>query len=348
MRPPTLADSRVPNIWHPRTLLLKLVEVADEERVMHLSPGTRRATAAVLLAVVIQVIASPVASAYEFKRTLREGSSGRDVRALQIRIAGWFPAADQSLFDIDGLFDADTKVALQRFQAHYGLAVDGIAGDATFAALNALQERDGTTVNFDWSEFWQNSNSSCSATANSYAGTFEGGPIEARKIKKNVRRLMWRLEALRAKLGGQAIGINSGYRSIAYNQCIGGASASQHMYGTAVDMKVVGTTNRLTRDVGKATQLHGIACYSSKTHNHLDLRLQNEALPSAQFWYWPDRDAYGRDLADDNQPCWGETITTSPRTSKSSAGDSTEPTWTESEVQAWEKAGEPDDMGRGD
>ena len=118
------------------------------------------------------------------------------------------------------------------------------------------------------------------------------------------------------------------------------------MYGTAADLKVAGTTNRRTRDVGKATQLHGIACYSDKTHNHLDLRLQNASLPSAQFWYWPDRDAYGRDLADDNLPCWGETATSTSQ--RAATGSSTDRTWTKSEVKAWERAGEGADVEGGD
>jgi hypothetical protein len=316
---------------------------------MRLVHVTRRAAVGLVCAFAIQLVASPAASAYEFSRTLRQGTQGRDVRALEIRVAGWFPRTDHTLLDVDRSFDTNTKVAVEKFQKHYGLTADGVAGKATFRALKALQDDDRTTAHFAWSEFWQNSNSNCSATANSYAGTFEGGPIPARAVKKNVRRLMWRLEALRAKLGDQPIGINSGYRSVAYNQCIGGATASQHMYGTAVDMKVVGTTNRKARDVAKTTQVEGIGCYSSQTHNHLDLRMENKALPSAQSWWWPDRDAYDRDLADDNRPCWGETISGSGRASLSDgSGGSTGDTWTRSEVEAWEKAGEPDDLGAGD
>ena len=143
-------------------------------------------------------------------------------------------------------------------------------------------------------------------SSGSFAGTFDGGRVEARVVKRNVRWVMWRLEALRAKLGDHPIGINSAFRSVAYNQCIGGVSLSQHMYGTAVDFKVLDVANRAARDAGKSSQFHGIACYSSLTHNHFDLRLQNKELEAAHYWWWPKRDKLERDLADDDRPCWGE------------------------------------------
>lgn len=49
--------------------------------------------------------------------------------------------------------------------------------------------------------------------------------------------LMSMLEKLRA-YGGFTIHINSGYRSPSYNRKIGGASKSQHIYGTAADIIV--------------------------------------------------------------------------------------------------------------
>jgi hypothetical protein len=125
-----------------------------------------------------------------------------------------------------------------------------------------------------------------------------------------VRRLMWRLEAVRKKARGKAIGINSGFRSVAYNDCIGGARASQHMYGTAADARQVEVTNRRQRWLAKRSQFHGIGCYSSQTHNHLDLRMDNGDLPSQQHVWWPDRDAKGRELDEAGIPCWGETTRT--------------------------------------
>ena len=288
---------------------------------------------ALMVAALVAMGAAP-ARAFEFTAPIEPGAVSPEVRALETRIAGWFPKIDQTVFRIDDTYDGQTKWALKKFQRHYGLKDDGIAGPAVFAVLDRLEQNDGSTLHFDYSEFWQNRSSSCSRKANRYAGTFQGGKVPAWKVKRNVKKLMWRLEAIRAKGGDNPIGINSAFRSVAYNDCIGGASLSQHMYGTAVDTKMIGVSNRGQRDLARQSQLHGIGCYSSLSHNHLDLRLENPAAPEARFWWWPRQDAAGRDLADDHRPCWGETRKTGTKTSArivpSSAAD----------LEAWEAAGE--------
>jgi len=260
-----------------------------------------------LLMVCAVVLTAGPAHAYEFTRTLSEGDTGKDVHALQIRIAGWYPNDDQSHFEIDGVFGIQTVKALKALKAHHGMRMNRVAGKKVFALLNDLEDDDRSTANFDYSEFVQNYNPQCSDEANSFAGKFKGGPVSARKVRRNLRWLMWRLEILRAKLGDTPIAITSAFRSIPYNRCIGGASKSQHLYGTAVDLRVAGTDNRTVRDVAKGTQFHGIACYSSAHHNHLDIRLDNPDLKEAWYWYWPKQDKTSRDLAEDGKPCWGET-----------------------------------------
>ena len=34
--------------------------------------------------------------------------------------------------------------------------------------------------------------------------------------------------------------------------------------------------------------------------------MENDELDDARFWWWPEKDGQGRDLADDGKPCWGE------------------------------------------
>jgi hypothetical protein len=256
-------------------------------------------------AVAIALAASP-ANAVEFTRRLETGDEGGDVRALQVRIAGWYPRRDQTLFTIDGDFGRSTKEALVAFQKFYELSADGTAGDDVYEVLDRLQSADGSTLHFDFAEFVQHRNPACSAKANAYAGTFGGGMASSRRVRTNVRRLMWRLEALRAKAGGHPIGINSGFRSVAYNDCIGGASSSQHLYGTAADNRVAEISNRQARYVAKGSQFHGVGCYARLTHNHFDLRIDNQKLPGAQFWWWPERDSSENDLDETGRPCWGE------------------------------------------
>lgn len=284
-----------------------------------MTSSVRRAAVILAAAAVLALAATP-ASAYEFERPLEQGHEGPDVSALQTRVAGWFPRDDQTAMGIDGVFGRKTVRAVKAFERFHGLKVDGVAGAEVFSALNSLEDEDGSTAHFDWAEFVQNRNPGCSAQANAYAGTFGGGALAPAVVKKNVRRLMWRLEALRAKTGGHPVGINSGFRSVAYNDCIGGARSSQHMYGTAADNRVAEVDNRTSREVAMTTQFSGVGCYSSLTHNHLDIRIENPGSSTTQFWWWPKTDAKGRHLADDGLPCWGEVVRKNATLTRTTAG----------------------------
>ena len=301
----------------------------------------------------LQVSSTP-AHAMDWPKRLSVGDKGREVMQLQMRMAGWFPGRDKQRFGIDGSFGKRTATAVERFEAHYGVGKpNGTASGETFQILERLVDGDGSTKHFDWSEFRQHSSSGCSAQANAYAGTFNGGKVSANRTRRNVRRLMWRLEALRAKAGAKPIGINSGFRSVAYNSCIGGASASQHQYGTAADNRVAGITNRKARKIARGSQFYGISCYSNTSHNHLDLRLENSALPSAQTWWWPQKDALGRELDETGRPCFGETTATATATASIKAVRTATPGVgslipTTAEVRAFEEAGEPAELGGSD
>jgi zinc D-Ala-D-Ala carboxypeptidase len=262
-----------------------------------------------LALVVVFILPAGIAQAapFEFEKTLRKGDQGRPVRALQMRVAAWYPDHTE-VFTIDGEYGGMTVRAVRALEEAYGLKVDGVAGKDVFEVLEDLQDPDGSTAHFDWEEFQQNSSSTCGAKANAYANTLSGGVVSPKRTKLYVRRLMWRLEALRKKAGGKAIGINSGFRSVAYNDCIGGARASQHMYGTAADARQVKITNRRQRWLARKSQFHGIGCYSSQTHNHLDLRMDNKDLPSQQHVWWPEKDSKGRELDEAGIPCWGEAV----------------------------------------
>jgi len=286
--------------------------------------GMRRFGVLLVVALAALIVAASPAFAYTFTRELRPGDTGKDVKALQIRIAGWYPKDDQSRLALDGKYGPTTAASVKAFQEFYGLSPDSVAGPATFAVIDGLEDDNGSTLHFNWKEFTQNNNSGCSAKANAYSGTFKGGSVAPRRARKNVKKVMWRLEALRAKAGNNPIGINSAFRSTAYNDCIGGARLSQHMYGTAVDNRMAKVSNRTERDLAKATQFSGIGCYSSMSHNHFDLRVDNRDLAGARFWWWPDRDKSGRDLAEDGKPCWGETATNQKSTA-SVGGDRVAP-----------------------
>ncbi|GLZ29088.1 muramoylpentapeptide carboxypeptidase [Lentzea sp. NBRC 105346] len=210
------------------------------------------------------------ANAYPWSRQLEQGMNGGDVLELQIRVAGW--AADspsQTRVSLDGDFGPGTAAAVRRFQSAYGLGVDGKVGPQTQAALNALEQSDGSTAHFNWSEFTDRT-----------TGTFEGGKLSAAAVKENARRCMYKLEALRKKLGDRAITVNSGFRNIKHNAEIGGASDSMHLYGTAADLTVPGVPNKTVYQKAETCGFSGLERYTVD-HQHVDSRAD-----LGRSWWW--------------------------------------------------------------
>jgi zinc D-Ala-D-Ala carboxypeptidase len=208
-----------------------------------------------------------------WSRTLQQGMSGSDVTELQVRIAGYAAdSASHTFVSVDGTFGPGTTAAAKRFQRAHGLTADGVVGPATQAALDALNSADGSTAHFEFSEF----------TSHDGAG-FGGGHLAAATNKANIRRLMWKLEAVRQKAGNRAITINSGYRSIAYNASVGGASNSMHTYGTAADIVVSGLSTLAVYRIAETSGFSGLEAY---THSwqHCDSRM--EYPYGSQFWWW--------------------------------------------------------------
>ncbi|GGA90988.1 D-Ala-D-Ala carboxypeptidase family metallohydrolase [Ornithinibacillus halotolerans] len=227
----------------------------------------------ILISLAMTVFDTNEASAYNWTRTLQEGSSGNDVRELQIRVAGW--AADsprKTYLAVDGHFGPATKAAVKRFQRAYGLVADGIVGPATQAKLNSLERSTGTK-NFAYSEFYSTDGS-----------VFSGGKVSATTVRENVRRQMYKLEAVRVKIGNKPIVINSGFRSVALNNRIPNAYYnSMHMYGVAADIKAPGVSLTTLLNAAKSSGFSG--AYNGGTYIHLDSGI--EYPYGEQYWYWP-------------------------------------------------------------
>jgi zinc D-Ala-D-Ala carboxypeptidase len=225
------------------------------------------------------VIPAAADGCYTWSRALRLGTSGADVKELQIRIAGF--TASHDVVVPDGAFGQKTHDALRRFQSSYGLAADGVAGATTYSKIYALQDDDCSPVHFTFSEFYND----CSPSQQ-----FNGGPISAAAVKTNVLRLMWKLEALRHKLGDRPITVTSGFRNNACNASVGGASNSQHRYGTGADL--VGLPLCTLATASRTNGLSGIIGPGSpdgnhEDHTHVDSRYEN-ASSSTTFgsFYW--------------------------------------------------------------
>jgi zinc D-Ala-D-Ala carboxypeptidase len=219
---------------------------------------------------------APAAAAYGWPASLRQGSTGAAVTELQIRIAGWAAdSAAHTCVTVDGDFGAGTYAALRRFQSAYGLSADGVAGPQTFAALNALESADGSTAHFEFSEFFSHDG----------AG-FSGGKVGSATVKENVRRMMYKLEAVRKKAGDSPITVNSGFRSVAYNTSIYGyATNSQHQYGIAADIVISGHSTKSAYVIGERSGMSGLESYSH-SWQHMDSRVEHAY--GAQSWWWED------------------------------------------------------------
>ncbi|MER5208322.1 D-Ala-D-Ala carboxypeptidase family metallohydrolase [Streptomyces sp. NPDC002825] len=233
------------------------------------------AVAATGLAVGTGLALAGPAAAYSWPSQLSQGSSGAAVKELQIRIAGWAAgSAQQTYVSLDGEFGPGTEAALRRFQAAYGLTVDGVAGSQTFSRLNALENSDGSTAHFDFSEFESKDGSG-----------FSGGKVSATTVQENVRRNMYKLEALRKKCGDLPVTVNSGFRSISHNASVGGASNSMHLYGIAADVAISGLSTKSIYQKAETCGYSGLETYTV-SWQHVDSRV--EYPYGSQSWWWQD------------------------------------------------------------
>lgn len=138
-------------------------------------------------------------------------------------------------------------------------------------------------------------------------------------IRGNIQKLMEQLEVLRTDLG-VPITITSGYRTVAYNKSVGGAAKSQHLCGTAADIKVKGHTptqvkaaiERLIK-AGKMKE-GGVGLYN--TFVHYDIRGTRARWSGASssasyggmfskgYYDWPDKLGTGNASYDDEAVKW--------------------------------------------
>lgn len=154
----------------------------------------------------------------------------------------------------DGKRGKATEKATKAFQIWYNktfskdIKEDGIPGPQTTKALDHARKQAGLsgTQHFKISEF------RCKGS-----GTLPNGGVD--------NNLILKLEELRYALGGNALVINSGYRSPAHNKKVGGASGSQHLYGKAADIVVRGVS--ASKVYAAADKIfNGVGKYANFTH----------------------------------------------------------------------------------
>jgi len=185
---------------------------------------------------------------------------------------------------VDGVAGPMTATAVARFQlacalpGHH-LVVDAVPGPRTYAALEAVG--DGRlSPHFHASEL--------------RTRTRQGGPKDGSCWVH--RDLLRALEALRAEVG-RPLPVVSGWRDVAHNRRVGGASRSQHTYGPAPEldaiaprlargaMRVVGRAVDIPRQYVTLDRLRGMALFAGIGHRnglvtHVDVRLGDPARPT--------------------------------------------------------------------
>src|SRR5690606_10132270 len=128
-------------------------------------------------------------------------------------------------------------------------------------------------------------------------GTYYVGPPTNEKLSKNFtvsefrskdganqvvisKALVDMLQKLRDKIGKPVI-INSAYRTPQHNAAVGGASSSQHMYGTGADIRVDGMS---PKELGRIAREVGFPYVKDDypSHVHVDVRGLEAATPEGR------------------------------------------------------------------
>ncbi len=188
-------------------------------------------------------------------------------------------------FDIkaDGIFGLNTLRAVRTFQQNSGIAVDGIAGRFTLAAIydavNQVEMILPESTHFQYEDFISKADGDASTN---------GIP---RMYWDNIQALMDRLEMVRISIGNLPIIIRSGYRSPEYNRRIGGARQSQHMLGKAADIYIKDKTLSCYQLASaiyfnqKLRPLFGGYGLGSDTNLHIDIRQKANPIKPSVWWY---------------------------------------------------------------
>lgn len=188
-----------------------------------------------------------------------------DTREIQSLLAeaGW-------PLTVDGVNGPNTKQAVKDFQHGYTfmeLDVDGISGPKTQEALlDCMRNKDGRAPG-KCAEFF----------------TFKEFKSKGDGWIRVHPRLLNRLDDARRRHG--PIKIISGYRDPAHNRSVGGATNSQHVYGTACD--IPGIPVSLAKECG----FSGIGL-NGNTAVHVDVRAEGpnnttgSGVGNPTIWYY--------------------------------------------------------------
>lgn len=133
--------------------------------------------------------------------------------------------------NVDGIWGSLSDTALRAFQADYGMKADGVCGTETEKAMKhaiayGMPVKEKPTAP-DWKDikYFERREFACKC------GKCGGFPVEP----------SWELLEVLDKIRGHfgvPVRVNSGIRCENHNRSVGGTKTSQHLYGTASDIRV--------------------------------------------------------------------------------------------------------------
>lgn len=172
-----------------------------------------------------------------------------DNKLIQTLLNEWIEKRDLPLVKlvVDGKLGAKSISAIKLFQKYTGLTPDGVPGAKTQYKLMFYKY-----PNFDEKEF---------ACPCGHCGGFP--------VKVNEGALML-VQAVRNHFG-KGVQITSAIRCKSHNAAVGGVGDSQHLYGTAADIKVSGVAPSTVYSYANSINPNGgVGKY--RTFTHVDWR----------------------------------------------------------------------------
>ena len=166
--------------------------------------------------------------------------------------------------NIDGKWGQLSQTATKAFQADYGLTADGNCGAETEKAMKhavayGMPVKKAKESTWDDIKYFERREFACKC------GKCGGFPVEP---SLDLLRI---LDKIREHFGAP-VKVNSGIRCSTHNKNVGGASKSQHLYGTAADIRVDGVSPVEVAAYAETLlpNTGGIGIYS--TFVHVDVR----------------------------------------------------------------------------
>lgn len=163
--------------------------------------------------------------------------------------------------NIDGKWGQLSEVACKAFQKDFGITADGVCGKETEKALTHAVAYGMPAKKEEAKDFWAGIQHFKRNEFRCKCGKCDGFPVDPDED------LVELLEKIRNHFGA-AVTITSGVRCKAHNTSVGGASGSQHLKGTAADIKVKGVKPADVADYAETLLpgTGGIGRYSTFTH----------------------------------------------------------------------------------